>query len=56
MIDELEVVNNTGQTISRCDEPEDTLPGSGYGYMGPLAKAKKKDEGTYVFRKSTAMN
>ena len=49
-------VNNPGQKILRCDEPEDTLPRTGYKNKGALANAKKRGEGTYVFRKSTVMN
>ena len=47
-------VNNPGQTILRSDEPEDTL--SRTGYKGGLANAKKRGEGTYVFRKPTVMS
>ena len=50
------MINNPGQTILRCGEPEDTLPRPGYRNKGPLAKVKLRGEGTYVFRKSTAMN
>ena len=49
-------VNNPGQTILRCDEPEDTLSRTGYKNKDGLANAKKRREGTYVFRKSTVMN
>jgi len=49
-------VNNPGQTILRSDEPEDTLSRTGYKNKGGLANAKKRAEGTYVFRKPTVMS
>jgi hypothetical protein len=49
-------VNNLGQMIWRSDEPEDTLPGTSYRKISGLARENKRGSGTYVFRKSRAMN